>query len=249
MSAAAPLLQAVELRPRREGDAAMEHPLSLEVKAGDTICLVGPNGGGKTAYLRALAAVDRPAAGTVKVLGQDASRLSTDAWRALRLRAAYVLEGAPLLSVVNGLINVTLPAMYHRLGTATQVAAAAQDLLTFLDYPGRQDLLPAYLNQHERLLLAIARCLMLSPELMFLDEPFHMTDNACREREAEVFRRLTQEKGLAVLIATHNLGFVRRHADKIVFLHPQWVGCFEGWKAFSAAKQAEVRDFLDTDQR
>ena len=249
MSAAAPLLQVVEMRPRRDDGAAMEHPLSIEVKAGDTVCLVGPNGGGKTAYLRALAAVDKPAAGAVKMLGKDAARLNTDAWRALRLRAAYVLEGAPLLSVVNGLINVTLPAMYHRLGTATQVAAAAQDLLKFLDYPGRQDLLPAYLNQHERLLLAIARCLMLSPELMFLDEPFHMTDNACREREAAVFRRLTEEKGLAVLIATHNLGFVRKHADKIVFLHPQWVGCFDGWKPFAASKQAEVISFLESDQR
>ncbi|HEY3645581.1 MAG TPA: ATP-binding cassette domain-containing protein [Gammaproteobacteria bacterium] len=249
MSAAAPLLQAAALCPRRSDGAALQHPLSIDVKAGETVCLVGPNGGGKTAYLRALAAVDKPAAGTLTLLGKDSSRLNTDAWRALRLRAAYVLEGAPLLSVVNGLINVTLPAMYHRLGSATQVAAAAQELLKFLDYPGRQDLLPAYLNQHERLLLAIARCLMLSPELMFLDEPFHMTDNACREREAAVFRRLTRDKGLAVLIATHNLGFVRRHADKIVFLHPQWVGSFDGWKPFSASTQAEVRDFLDTDQR
>ena len=249
MTTPAPLLQVDGLRPRREDGAAFEHPVSLEVKAGDTVCLVGPNGGGKTAYLRALAAVDRPAAGAVRLLGKDAARLGGDAWRALRLRAAYVLEGAPLLSVVNGLINVTLPAMYHRLGTASQVASAAQEVFKFLDYPGRQDLLPAYLNQHERLLLAIARCLMLSPELMFLDEPFHMTDNACREREAAVFRRLTREKGLAVLIATHNLGFVRRHADQIVFLHPQWVGCFDGWKAFSASTRAEVRDFLDTDQR
>jgi ABC-type polar amino acid transport system ATPase subunit len=247
MSAVAPLLQATDLRPRRDDGVALEHPLSLSVQAGDTVCLVGPNGGGKTAYLRALAAVDKPAAGAVKLLGKDASRLDSDAWRALRLRAAYVGEGAPLLSVVNGLINVTLPAMYHRLGTATQVASAAQDVLKFLDYPGRQDLLPAYLNQHERLLLAIARCLMLSPELMFLDEPFHMTDNACREREAAVYQKLTREKGLAVLIATHNLGFVRRHADKIVFLHPQWLGYFEGWKAFSASKRAEVRDFLDSD--
>src|SRR6201999_4260984 len=150
MSAVAPLLQAEGLRPRREDGAVLDHPLTMEVKAGDTVCLVGPNGGGKTAYLRALAAVDRPAAGSVKLLGKDAGRLSTDAWRALRLRAAYVAEGAPLLSVVNGLINVTLPAMYHRLGTATQVATAAQELLKFLDYPGRQDLLPAYLNQHEQ---------------------------------------------------------------------------------------------------
>jgi ABC-type polar amino acid transport system ATPase subunit len=246
---AGPLLQARDLKPRHDDGQAFEHPLSIEVSSGEIVCLVGPNGGGKTAFLRALAALDKPASGALKVLGKDALKLDTDAWRALRLRAAYVGEGAPLLSIVNGLINVTLPAMYHRLGTAPQVQAAAQDILTFLDYPGRQDLLPAYLNQHERLLLAIARCLMLSPELMFLDEPFHMTDSACREREAAVYHKLTTERGLALLIATHNLGFVRRHADKIVFLHPDWVGCFDGWKPFAASRQAEVKGFLDTDPR
>jgi ABC-type polar amino acid transport system ATPase subunit len=246
MNASATLLQSRELKPRHDDGSPFAHPLSLEVRAGETVCLVGPNGGGKTAYLRTLAAVDKPASGAIKVLGKDALRLDTDAWRALRLRAAYIGEGAPLLSVVNGLINVTLPAMYHRLGTAPQVMASAQDILGFLDYPGRQDVLPAFLNQHERLLLAIARCLMLSPELMFLDEPFHMTDSACREREAAVYQKLTREKGLAVLIATHNLGFVRRHADRIVFLHPDWIGCFDGWKPFNASRQAEVRAFLDS---
>ena len=245
MSAATPLLQATDLRPRNADGSAFDFPLSVEVGRGETVCLVGPNGGGKTAYLRAMAAVDLPASGSLMLFGRDARGLDSARWRALRLKAAYVLEGAPLLSVVNGLINVTLPAMYHRLGSAAQVQAAAQELLRFLDYPGRQALLPAYLNQHERLLLAIASCLMLSPELMFLDEPFHMTDNACREREAVVYGKLTAEKGLGLLIATHNLGFVRRHADKIVFTHPGWVGCFAGWKAFNASERPEVRAFLD----
>jgi len=243
MSAA--LIRAEALRPRRDDGSAFDHPLTLEVATGETVCLVGPNGGGKTAYLRALAAVDLPAAGKLEIFGQDPLRFGADARRGLRMRAAFVGEGAPLLSVVNGLINVTLPAMYHRLGNATEMQATALEILKFLDYPGRQDLLPAYLNQHERLLLAIARCLMLSPEAMFLDEPFHMTDNACRERESAVFRKLVREKGMAVFIATHNLAYARKQADRIVFLHPAWVGCFESWKAFADSGRAEVRNFLD----
>jgi len=207
---------------------------------------VGPNGGGKTAYLRALAAVDMPAAGNLQLLGRNAQGLDGANWRALRLKVAYVAEGAPLLSVVNGLINVTLPAMYHRLGNAEQARTKALEILGYLDYPGRQDLLPAYLNQHERLLLAIARCLMLSPELMFLDEPFHMTDNACRERESGVYQKLARERGLTLVLATHNLGFVKRRADEIVFVHPEGVWRFAGWKEFAGAGRSQVRDFLDT---
>ena len=246
MSASAPIIDAENLKPLRDDGGAFEHGLSCRIHAGKVVCLVGPNGGGKTAYLRALAAVDPPAGGKLKLFGQEAARLGSESRRALRLRAAFVGEGAPLLSVVTGLSNVTLPAMYHRLGHALEIRASALETLKFLNYPGRDDVLPAYLNRHERLLLAIARCLMLSPELMFLDEPFHMTDSACRQRESDIYVRLARERGLAVLLATHNLGFVKRCADEIIFLHPSGVVHYGGWKAFSDSGRAEVRSFLDT---
>lgn len=245
MTAAAPLIEAEDLKPMREDGSAFEHGLSCRIQAGKLVCLVGPNGGGKTAFLRALAAVDPPASGKLRLFGQEASRLGPEARRALRLKAAFISEGAPLLSVVSGLSNVTLPAMYHRLGHNLEIRASALDTLKFLNYPGRDDVLPAFLNQHERLLLAIARCLMLSPELMFLDEPFHMTDSACRQRESDVYVRLARERGLAVLLATHNLGFVKRHADEILFLHPSGTARFAGWRLFVDSGRAEVNAFLD----
>ena len=243
---AAMLLEAEDLKPLRADGRAFEHGITCRYGAGRIVCVVGPNGSGKTAYLRTLAAVDPPAAGSLRLFGQDALNLDAEATRKLRMRVGFVAEGAPLLSVVNGLINVTLPAMYHRLGNAEEARGKALEILGFLDYPGRQDLLPAYLNQHERLLLAIARCLMLSPELMFLDEPFHMTDSACRERESGIYRKLTRERGLTLLLATHNLGFVKRQADDIVFVHPDGVWHYTGWKEFAAAARSQVRAFLDT---
>ena len=242
---AAPLLEAEGLRPLRDDGTPFEHSIDYRTAGGRVICLVGPNGGGKTAYLRAMAGVDTPAAGELTLLGQDAIRLDREARSALRLRVAFIGEGAPLLSVVSGLTNVTLPAMYHHLGHALEIRASALETLKFLNYPGRHDQLPAYLNQHERLLLAIARCLMLSPEMMFLDEPFHMTDSACRQRESDVYVRLARERGLAVFLATHNLGFVKKYADEIIFLHAGGVAKFPGWKEFSASPKAEVRGFLD----
>jgi polar amino acid transport system ATP-binding protein len=246
MTAAAALLEAEDLRPLRSDGSAFEHGVSCRLGPGRVVCVVGPNGSGKTAYLRALAAVDPPAGGKLSLFGRDALDLDKETRRTLRLKVAFITEGAPLLSVVTGLTNVTLPAMYHRLGNAEQARVKAEEILAFLDYPGRQDLLPAYLNQHERLLLAIARCLMLSPELMFLDEPFHMTDNACRERESAVYQKLARERGLTLLLATHNLGFVKRQADEIVFVHPEGVWRFSGWKEFTTAARDPVREFLDT---
>ncbi len=244
MSKPAQLIEARGLRPLREDGNPFEHALDFETTGGRVVCLVGPNGGGKTAYLRALAAVDAPASGKLKLFGNDAIGLDAEARRELRLKAAFVGEGAPLLSVVTGLTNVMLPATYHHLGHALEIRASALETLKFLNYPGRHDQLPAFLNQHERLLLAIARCLMLSPGLIFLDEPFHMTDSACRQRESDIYVRLARERGLAVLIATHNLGFVKRHADEIVFLHPGGTARYDGWKGFAAKPDAAVKAFL-----
>lgn len=237
------LLHAENLRPYREDGSAHEHGLSLETGGGRIICLVGPNGSGKTAYLRALAGVD-PAAGTLRILDTDVATLDTPAWRKLRCRAAFISEGTPLLSVLDGLNNVMLPALYHHLGTREAMLARAQETLAFLDYPGAHDALPAFLNQHQRLLLAIARCLMLEPALIFLDEPFHMTDEACRTRESGIYLKLAHERGLAVLVSTHNLGFVKRHAEEIVFVHPQGMQYYPDWAAFVEAPLPEVRQFL-----
>ena len=146
---AAVLLEAEDLKPLRADGSAFEHGITCHYAPSRIVCLVGPNGGGKTAYLRTLAAVDPPASGSLALFGSDA--LDAGAARGLRLRAAFVAEGAPLLSVVNGLINVTLPAMYHHLGSAEETRTKALEILGYLDYPGRQDLLPAYLNQHEQI--------------------------------------------------------------------------------------------------
>lgn len=237
------LLQAENLRPQSENGRAYEYGLSLELTGNRIVCLVGPNGSGKTAYLRALAGVD-PANGTLRLLDQDVATLDTDAWRRLRCRVAFIRESAPLLSVVSGLSNVMLPALYHRLGRRDAVQARAEELLAYLQYSGPRDTLPARLNQHQRLLLAIARCLMLSPDLMFLDEPFHMADEACRARESDLYRRLAAERGLSVVISTHNLGFVKRHAQDIIFIHPQHIRRFDTWASFAADPAPTVQAFL-----
>lgn len=237
------LLRADNMRPYYEDGSVYAHGLSLELDKGRLVCLVGPNGSGKTAFLRALAGVD-PAVGHLTILDNDVASLNTASWRQLRCRVAFIGEGAPLLSVIDGISNVALPALYHRLGARDRVQAQALELLEYLGYPGRYDSLPAFLNQHQRLLLAIARCLILSPELMFLDEPFHMTDEDCRRREARIYTRLVAERGLSVLISTHNLGFVKRNAQEIIFVHAEGIQRYTDWASFETDARPAVRQFL-----
>jgi ABC-type polar amino acid transport system ATPase subunit len=239
------LLQAEGLHVFDGNGDACACSLDLVMPAGRMLALVGPTGAGKTTWLRTLAAVDPPAAGKLTILGEDSSTLDDDAWRRLRCRAAFVAMGAPLLSVLDGLNNIMLPALYHHAGSAEQVRARAEELMDFLGYTGDMHSLPAYLSPHQRLLLAIGRSLMLAPQLMFLDEPFYMTDDASRRSEAQIYRRLVQERNMSLLVATHNLGFVKRFADQILFIQQRCMWTFDTWRAFAASTSPEVRTFLD----
>lgn len=239
------LLHAEGLQVSDTNGDTCECSLDLAMPAGRMLALVGPAGAGKTTWLRTLAAVDPAAAGNLTILGEDTNTLDEDAWRRLRCRAAFVCMGAPLLSVLDGLNNIMLPALYHHTGTTEQVRARAKEVLEFLGYAGDTNRLPAYMSQHQRLLLALGRSLMLAPQLMFLDEPFYMTDDASRRSEAQIYQRLVHERNMSILVATHNLGFVKRFADQILFVQEKCLWTFDTWQAFAASKSPEIRSFLD----
>lgn len=218
--------------------------LDLELARGSITCIIGPQGGGKTAYLRTLAAVDPPAAGDLSIAGNYCSGLSPEAWRKLRPQIAYIGPSAPLLSVLNALSNVTLPAHYHRIADPQAIHTQAEFILARLGYHGPLDVLPAYLDEHQRRLLALARCLILRPQILFIDEPFRMTDLGGWREFGRLFVRLAREDRLAQVIVTHHLHFVAQHADHIVFVAREGVRVFAGWEALLACPEQAVIDHL-----
>jgi ABC-type transporter Mla maintaining outer membrane lipid asymmetry ATPase subunit MlaF len=243
---AAPLLVARKLIPSalpREW-LTPAHALDLALERGTICCLIGPQGGGKTAWLRALAAVEPPAEGELTIAGRYCSNLAYEAWRRMRPQIAYIGASAPLLSVLNGLANVTLPAHYHRIGSTEAIRAKALAVLERLGWQGPLDVLPAYLDEHQRRLLALARCLILDPHILFIDEPFRMTDVAGWHHMGSVFVDLAHERKIALVVVTHHLPFVRRHADRILFTSRAGVRDYAGWSALAAAGDPAVHEFL-----
>jgi ABC-type polar amino acid transport system ATPase subunit len=245
---AAPVLVARGLRAARlpAGIALASPALDLELEAGAICCLIGPQDTGKTAWLRTLAAVEPPAAGTLTIVGLDARPADERAWRRLRARAGYVGESTPLLSVQNALSNVMLGAQYHNLAGGTELRRRALAWLDRLGWDGPLDRLPAHLSRHQRCVLMLARCLLLEPAVMFVNEPFHLTDaNSWREL-ARIFLMLAREHGIAQVMLTHDLPFVQRNAGRILFTGAQGIRAFAGWAAFAACGDAEVDAFCQT---
>jgi ABC-type transporter Mla maintaining outer membrane lipid asymmetry ATPase subunit MlaF len=226
------------------GTTVAEKPLDLAVGRGEMVCLIGPKGTGKTQLLRALAGLEPPAAGTVDLLGRRTATLDAEGWLDLRRRAAFITSDAPLLSVVEAVVNVTLPALYHRIGEPTAVRAEAVALLDKLGWHGDLRLLPAFLDEHQRRLLALARCLILKPVVLFVDEPFRMIDVSGWRHFGAVFEGLVRDDRLAVLMVTHNLPFVRESGARILFCGTHGPRLFADWRTLATDADPEVAQFL-----
>ena len=245
MSAPAPIIVARQVVAEGLlGTTVAEKPLDLAVGRGEMVCLIGPKATGKTQLLRALAGLEPPAAGTVDLLGRRTDALDADGWLDLRRRAAFITSDAPLLSVVEAVTNVTLPAMYHRIGDPATVRAEAIALLERLGWHGDNSLLPAFLDEHQRRLLALARCLILKPVVLFVDEPFRMIDVSGWRHFGAVFEGLVRDDRLAVLMVTHNLPFVRASGARVLFCGSHGPRQFDGWRALAADPDPEVQAFL-----
>ena len=226
------------------GVTASTPTLDLEISGGETICMIGPANTGKTNYLRAIATIDPPSSGEVILLNHDIRQFTRQTVLNIRRRVGYIGDSAPLLSTISGLVNVMLPALYHELGDRDAVTQMAEALLDRIGWEGDASQLPAYLGDHERRLLALARCLIMNPAVILIDEPFRMTDVACWKQLADVYRELTSSDECALVIVTNNLHFVKRNADRIVFFEPDAIKVFDSWDALHREEDKYVEEFI-----
>ena len=194
--------------------------LTVEVRRGEVVALMGLSGAGKTSALRAVAALQRFDGGRIIVDGfalepgpvPPESRL-----KPLRRRVGLVFQGLALFEHLTALENVTL-ALTHVLGRRRAEAEdAALRLLTSLHVGGRAGALPRHLSGGEAQRVAIARALAPDPALLLMDEPTAALDPARRGSLGQTLRRLASD-GRGLLIATHDAEFARAHADRVAIL-------------------------------
>jgi ABC-type polar amino acid transport system ATPase subunit len=203
------------------GSQEVLRSVSLDVAAGEVCALMGVSGAGKSTVLRAIAALEPLAAGSIVVGGATLERgaLPPQArLRALRRQVGLVFQQPSLFEHLTVLENVTL-APIRALGWSRERADdAAHRLLSALGVAHRASAFPRQLSGGEAQRVAIARALALDPALLLMDEPTSALDPARRGALGDALRRLALE-GRALLIATHDVDFARSFADRVVVLH------------------------------
>lgn len=201
------------------GRQVVHENLDLDVLRGEVLGVVGGSGTGKSVLLRTILGLNRPKAGTIRVLGQDVGRLSDAEWRKLQARWGVLFQGGALFSSLTVAQNVMAPMKEHtRLPPAliTELAALKIRMVGLpADAAGKY---PSQLSGGMKKRAGLARALALDPEILFLDEPTAGLDPIGAAAFDELIRSLQRSLGLTVFMVTHDLDSLHAICDRIAVL-------------------------------
>lgn len=190
--------------PSPSGALRVLDGVSLELGAGESVAVTGPSGSGKSTLLHVIGTLDRPTSGEVLFDGRNVHALGADdAARFRNSEVGFVFQDHHLMPQLTALENVLLPALaFGRAGGADRERAAG--LLDAVGLGERAAHFPSELSGGERQRVAIARAMVNSPRLLLCDEPTGNLDASAAETVSRLVVELRDERGVAVIVVTHN---------------------------------------------
>jgi D-methionine transport system ATP-binding protein len=189
--------------------------VSLQVRAGDIVGLIGKSGAGKSTLLRLVNLLERPDAGAVRVGGHELTGLGKRALREARQRIGMIFQQFNLLQNASVFDNVAFPLKIHGGLSRAQIAGRVRECLAIVDLADKIDSYPAQLSGGQKQRVAIARALAPNPALLLCDEPTSALDSETTRALLATLREINVRLGVTILIVTHELAVVRalcRHA-------------------------------------
>jgi putative ABC transport system ATP-binding protein len=215
----APVVEVRDLRkvyPLEGGeDVVALRGVDLTIESGEFVAVMGPSGSGKSTFMHIVGLLDRPTSGTYVFAGHELTSLDADALADLRSRAlGFVFQAYNLLARTTAIENVELPMIYAGVPAAERHKAAmeALDAVGLSKYAHHQ---PNQLSGGQQQRVAIARSIVNQPQLILADEPTGALDTASSEDVMALFRRLNAERGMTVMLVTHEAD-VAAHARRLV---------------------------------
>ena len=211
--------------------------INLDVQRGEFLAVSGTSGSGKSTFMHIVGCLDKPTSGQYLLDDQDVSRMSKDALAAVRnKKIGFVFQGFNLLARTSALDNVELPLLYGNNGMKTADRhKRATEMLELVGLGNRTDHHPNQLSGGQQQRVAIARALINNPSILLADEPTGNLDTRTSIEVMGIFQRLNQERGITVVLITHEMDIAEYGTRTVTFRDGQVVAD----KAVARRRQAQ----------
>lgn len=190
--------------------------VSLEVKRGEVLMIIGPSGSGKSTLLRCINMLEMPSGGNIIVDGMDIMDKKTDI-NAVRAEVGMVFQQFNLFPHLSVLENINLAQKIVRKRSLTEATEMALKQLNHVGIPEKAESYPTELSGGQQQRVAIARSLAMNPKIMLFDEPTSALDPEMIKEVLDVMVALARE-GMTMVVVSHEMGFARAAADRVVFM-------------------------------
>lgn len=188
--------------------------VDITVNDGEVLCIIGPSGSGKSTFLRCLNMLEEPDEGTIEI---DGEKVTKENIQEMRTKMAMVFQNFNLFSHLNVLDNITIAPINVKGVAKEEAEKKAKDLLKLVGLEEKAEAFPRNLSGGQKQRVAIARALAMDPEIILFDEPTSALDPEMVGEVLDVMKELADE-GMTMLVVTHEMGFAREVADKVVFM-------------------------------
>lgn len=227
------------------GELHVLKDVSLDVKKGEVVAIIGPSGSGKSTFLRCINLLGRPTDGKVLIDDEDVTTMNEKQVMSVRRKVGMVFQHFYLFPHKTVLENLTYAPMKVRGLSKEEAEAKAEKLLADVGLSDKASQYPSKLSGGQKQRVAIARALAMEPEYMLFDEPTSALDPEMVKEVLDVIKSLG-DSGMTMIIVTHEMGFARMVADKVVFMDDgEILEAAPPGEFFESPKTDRAREFLE----
>ncbi|HEY3927227.1 MAG TPA: ATP-binding cassette domain-containing protein [Candidatus Koribacter sp.] len=221
--------------------------VSWQVKAGETMCILGRSGVGKSVSLHNIMGFLKPDSGRIWVAYEDITDYAEPDLERIRKKVTMVFQSGALFDSLTVGENVAFPLRERGGLDEAQIFQIVDGLLEMVGVAHMRDLLPAELSTGMRRSVAIARALSAEPECILYDEPTTMVDPMMAHLLGDLIQKLKYQLKLTSVVVTHDMSLAQKLADKLIFLHEGRVVFYGTPREMEQSQEEIVQEFLELD--
>ena len=227
---------------KKFGNLEVLKDINLDINEGEVVCIIGPSGSGKSTFLRCINQLERPTGGTVQYEGKNLLDKNCDI-RKFREEVGMVFQKFNLFPLKTVAQNVMMAPILTKHMNKEEAHAKALELLDKVGLKDKADVYPSTLSGGQQQRVAIARALAMEPKALLFDEPTSALDPELVGDVLDVMKSLAKE-GMTMIVVTHEMGFARDVADRVIFMADGYVEEGRPDAIFTAPRERRTQTFL-----